>query len=260
MMIIKLCCCYWYINIHYLSRSSCQSYSAIPSPVSQTTRLGLEEPLCCRSPCRWLDGHFSAKRCWWKMWSMLKHVMLNMDELLMNLYCDHTLAAKLSKKKELLTVVTQAREFLNSFFFISFTYSFTIFTRYHVSAPQSVIISWIMEPEGSGSAGLGAARPRSPGPRGRQDSFRSSSGDLAVQGGLVIHPEVVNAKVMLKRNAIDKMEYSRCTSTCSNLFVDFPPKSHYLKCIIRTFERTTENSKLGSRHLKAAMNWHMCYG
>ena len=26
-----------------------------------------------------------------------------------------------------------------------------------------------------------------PGPRGRQDSFRSSSGDLAVQGGLVIH-------------------------------------------------------------------------
>ena len=57
---------------------------------------------------------------------MLKHVMLNMDELLMNLYCDHTLAAKLSKKKELLTVVTQAREFLNSFFFISFTYSFTI--------------------------------------------------------------------------------------------------------------------------------------
>lgn len=141
-----------------------------------------------------------------------------------------------------------------------FTYSFTIFTRYHVSAPQSVIISWILEPEGSGSAGLGAARPRSPGPRGRQDSFRSSSGDLAVQGGLVIHPEVVNAKVMLKRNAIDKMEYSRCTSTCSNLFVDFPPKSHYLKCIIRTFERTTENSKLGSRHLKAAMNWHMCYG
>lgn len=60
---------------------------------------------------------------------MLKHLMLNMDELLMNLYCDHTLAVKLSQKKTRTPDCRDSGQGFSkycSFFFISFTYSFTI--------------------------------------------------------------------------------------------------------------------------------------